>query len=212
MTKGSMFLEKKVNETQVSNIVFSHLNSQLKVNLAYRIVEGKNVCSCGLPIIFFYPTSGYDMANEMLLYYKCICYFASIWNLLLQLKTKMINRSPQLMNIPQTKVINSVFFSIWHTICESQQNQENSIVTDSLYYTELLPTACKAIALKWRQSVSWGTSLSFFVLADKMRYFCFQSVSFKQSINQSIKQAIIQSIINQYFSFIHTTNYELCTE
>ena len=55
------------------------------------MVEGENVCLCGLPIISFCPSSGYVMANEMLLYCKCICCLVSIFNLLLQLKTKMIN-------------------------------------------------------------------------------------------------------------------------
>ena len=41
------------------------------------MVEGENVCSCGFPIIYFYPTSGYDMVNEMLLYCKCICYLVN---------------------------------------------------------------------------------------------------------------------------------------
>ena len=36
--------------------------------------------------------------------------------------------------------------------------------------------------------------MSFFVLADKMRYFCFQSVGIFQSINQSINQSNKQSI------------------
>ena len=36
------------------------------------------MCSCELPIIYFNPTSGYDMVKEMLMYCKCVCYFASI--------------------------------------------------------------------------------------------------------------------------------------
>ena len=43
------------------------------------MVEGENVRSCGHPIMYFYPSSVYDMANEMLLYCKCICYFATFY-------------------------------------------------------------------------------------------------------------------------------------
>ena len=29
-------------------------------------------------LVYFHPTSGYDMINKMLLYCKCICYLVSI--------------------------------------------------------------------------------------------------------------------------------------
>ena len=71
---------------------------------------------------------------------------------------------------------NEFFFSVCHAICESQQNQENLQNTNWFIVLNRVTSCCKTIALKCRQSVSWGTSLSFFVLADKMIYYIDTSV------------------------------------
>ena len=158
------------------------------------------MCSCELPIIYFNPTSGYDMVNEMLLYCKCVCYFASIWNLLIQLETKVINRPWWIYPKPKWWI----FLQRLAHIYESHQNQETLQNTNWFNVLYRASTSyCKAISLKCRQLVSWGTSLSFFVLADKMRYFCFRSVGiFQSTINQSNNQSINQPSIDILASFI----------
>ena len=37
--------------------------------------KAHNVCSCGHPFIYFYPTCRDEIVNEMLLCYKCIHQF-----------------------------------------------------------------------------------------------------------------------------------------
>ena len=129
--------------------------------------------------------------------YLLLCYFLfKTYCLSLQLKW-LIDRDEYISNQSD-----EVFFSIWHTICESQQNQENLQNINWFIVLYRVTSYCKAIALKCRQSASWGTSLPFFVLADKMRYVCFWSIGIFLS-NRSINH-------HQYFSFIYTTNYKPC--